>query len=769
MLRNLSGLAIVGFAIVLAACSPTSAPAPKQPLPGPSSARENLDGAVVQVNGNDGEAAKAAAKAEKVATLKKQLERLGNAKTLPEAFTIAEEIEDLGKDVKAELEAGIKDLPPIPRIAGLRALYSASGYDEAVKGLLDMVIADGASEVRVAAAEVIGTLASERHAKLLRDAVQKQVFEPDVRVQLALALWNCARDIDAKKILREMLVADNESFRIAAALALGETQDFTDAKPILEILAEEPTLRGRVARRMLEWEREIKRLDAVLQDKAPGQPKIEKIDTRLLDSVQGMIQERYIYPEAVDGKKLVYAAAAGMLDGFDPYTCLLEDNQLRDAAEIRRFAIPTLGITLGKVRIRATRRERVTVVLAVTPGSPAEKAGIRPLDRVFRVLKDVTPERVNELRVNDRSLPDEDKPLQTLPLDEAISRFRGAVGQPCALQFRRDKWLLARWVHMVHEAPKEEPLCAETLPGGLGMIHVHEVNANAPEAIAAALADFKKASIKGIMLDLRGVSGGSVEAAVQMAGLFLKKGLLVTYSMGRSEQLAPRTEYKTSGETPELTTPLVVITDAGTVDAAEILAGALKEHGRARTVGAKTFGRALVQELIQLNAQELSADNRKAGLLLTVARFYSPVSQLAYFDRGVEADTPLIEHDFESWIYDEIDAARRTEAWGKYLDSIMTGLTAEQLTALALGDSRKTDKYPGFEAFFKGIKLHVDAEAVRFALREDLRSRLLASGKLANRVDLQEDSVFTGALKELAKAAGIDLTAIPDYAILKNG
>ncbi len=768
MLRLLP-LTLLAAALFLSACSRGA------PAPAPKAARDanadrgNLEGVVVQTNGDNAEAAKAAAKADKVANLKKLLERLNKAATLNDAFTISEEIEDLGKDVKDELIAGLKDMPALPRIAGLRALYTCTGYDESVQGLLALVVTEGDNAMRVAAAEVLGTVASERHAKLLTEAVNKQVFEPEVRVQLALALWNSARDIEAKKVLRGMLAADNESFRIAAALALGETQDFTDAKPILEILTEEPTVRGRVARRMLEWEKEIKRLEAVLQDNIPGEKKPERIDTKLLDNVQAMIQERYIYPDNVSGRKLLYAAASGMLEGFDPYTCLLEDNQLRDAAEIRRFAVPTLGITLGKVRIRATRRERVTVVLSVTPGGPAEKAGIRPLDRVFRVLKDVTPERVNTLRVSDRDLPYDEHPLQTLPLDEAISRFKGAVGQTCALQFRRDKWLLSRWVHMVHVAPVEEPVLYETLPGGFGMIHVHDLSAGAPAKIAEALAAFKTAGVKGIMLDLRGAAGGSVEAATQIAGNFLKKGTLVAYSIGRSEQLAPKTDYKTSGETPDLATPVLVITDGGTADAAEVLAAALKEHGRAKTVGQKTFGRALVQDLIPLNAAEPDSDKRKLGLLLTVARFHTPVAQVALFDVGVDVDIALTDRDFDSFVYDELEAARKTDAWKKYLDGLMSTLTPEQLTALALTDERKTEKYSGFDAFFKELALHVEREALRFAIRDELRARLRTAGKLVNIVDLQEDTVFTGALKELAKAAGVDLATIPDYAMLKNG
>lgn len=767
MLRHLPLTSLIA-ACFLAACSP-GVPAPAAPKAREQAAsRADLEGVMVDGAGSNGEAARAAAKAEKVATLKKLLERLGKAERLNDAFATAEEIEDLGKDIKDELIAGLKTLPAMPRIAGLRALYTCTGYDEAVQGLLALVIADGDNQLRASAAEVLGTVASERHTKLLTEALNKQVFEPEVRVQLALALWNSSRDIEAKRVLRGMLTSDNESFRIAAALALGETQDFTDAKPILEMLAEEPTLRGRVARRMLEWEKEIKRLEAILQGNIPGEKKPERIDTRLLETVQTMIQERYIYPDHVSGRKLLYAAASGMLEGFDPYTCLLEDNQLRDAAEIRRFAVPTLGITLGKVRMRATRRERVTVVLSVLPGSPADKAGIRPLDRVFRVVKDVTPERVAQLRVSERDLPHEDKSLQSLPLDEAISRFKGAVGQSCALQFRREPWLLSRWVYMVHSAPVDEPVLYETLPGGFGMIHVHELSATAPARISEAVAAFKKAGAKGIMLDLRGAAGGSIEAATQVAALFLPKGTRVAYSMGRSEQLAPKTDYKTSESPLDSATPLVVMTDGGTADSAEVLAAALKEHGRARTAGSRTFGRALLQELIPLNASEPDSDKRKLGLLLTVARYYTPVTGYAIYDRGIDADVALSDSDFEGWVYDELEAAQKTDVWKNYMDGLIGAVGEDKAVALALTDERKPENYPRFDALHKELKLHVDRDALRHALRADLRQRLRQAGKLANLVDLQEDKVFTGALKELAKAAGVDLSKIPDYAVLKN-
>lgn len=762
-------VAVLLLALVLGACTP-AAGTPVLPKRGDkaSTGREHLEGVVVDAGRDNADAAKAAARAERVAQLKILLEKLAKAKTLNDAFTLAESIEDLDKDVRPELEAEFKKLPELPRIAACRALYTLGGYDVAVTALIEIVTGEGDGDARVAAAEVIGALASERHAKAVKDALLNKVFDPAAKVQLAIALWRSARDLGAKKLLNEMVKADNESFRIAAALALGEIGDFTESKPMLEMLADEPTLRGRAAKRMLEWEREIKRLEALLQGTHPSQPRLERIDARLLDRVQDMIKERYIYADAVSGNKLIYAAANGMLDGFDPYTCFLDGNQFRNAAEIRRFAVPTLGLTLGKVRVRPSRQERVTVVLSVAPGSPAERAGLRPLDRVYRVIPNITAERVHAFRDNSFEVPTTDEtPLQILPLDDAVTRFRGAVGSTLGLQFRRDKWLLSRWVHLTHETPSHEAVRHETLPGGLGIIRVHEVSAAAPVRVAEALAAFARAGVKGVMLDLREASGGSADATAQIAGMFLPKDTLVTYSFGRSDELAKRAEYRTSNDKPDLKLPLVVITDGGTADAGEVLAGALKEHKRALLVGRKTFGRALVQELIPVRATELSKDNVEAGLLLTVARFHGPVSQMPYFDRGVETDVKLEAADFEGWIYDELETVQQSPAFGVYMDKLRKDLNTDQQKALALTDGRKTSGYPGFDAFFKGLAVHCEAEPVRWLVRAELRRRLIEARAGVNTVDLQEDVVFAGAVREIARLAGVDLAKVPEYAILK--
>lgn len=755
--------AAAAFALIASCSRQAEEPAP---APAAQAERETNENAFVQTdNKGAADAARKASRDELVKQLAELLGKLEKTTDLGEAFKIAEAIEDLGKDVRPELEAAVGKLPELPRIAGLRALWTLEGWDPGVAGLIAIVEGQGTVETRVAAAEVLGAVASTRHEAILRKSLNEKVFDPIVKVQLAVALWRSAKDTEATKVLRDLLASENESFRISAALALGEINQLTpESKPILEQLAEEPTLRGRTARRALDYEKAIRRLEAAIESKLPGQPKVEKIDTRLLDSVEKMLKERFIYPDIISGRKLIYAAANGMLDGLDPYTCLLEDGQLRDAGELSRFSVPTLGLMLGSARMVPNRQLRLTRVLSVLPGSPADLAGIQPGDRIYRVVRGASEQTVHDLRANKLELPEEEKAFQTLPLDDQLTQLQGAMGTTLGVQTMRDGWLLSRWIHLTHTEVKLEPVSSEMLPGSIGMIHIAELGAAAPAKVKDALAKLKADGAKALILDLRNAAGGSVEAATQLAGNFLPKESLVTLSMGRSEELAPKTEYKTATE-GDLKLPLVVLVNGGTCDAAEVLAGALKEHKRARIAGQKTFGRAIVQELIALKATELTEDGRQASLLLTVARFYSPVSQVPYYDRGVEPDAQVKPRLFEGWIYDEFEKATEHPAFVSFLNDLSKALGQDKLKELAKADGRNIEAYPGLDALHKSLGLHTDKEDLRYLVRLELRRRM--AGQIPQ-VDLQEDSVFTGAVKEAANVAGIKLSEIPEYASLSK-
>jgi carboxyl-terminal processing protease len=742
-----------------------------------TASRDNLDQYFVESNSqSDSEAARKAAREAQLAELTSMMEQLKAAPNLASAFRIAENIEDLGRDIAPELQEAVAELPPMQRIAGLRAVWSLGsirnrGWDVAVYGLLDIVIDENDeydTEYQVAAAEVMGALASTRHQERLKKALFEQVFQPEVRVQLAVALWRSARDTDATDLLREMLQSRNDALRIQAALALGEINQLTsDARPILEMLAEQPTLRGRVAARSLEYGLAIRRLEAAIEGRLPGQDTTERIDVSMLDRLETMIRDRFIYVDAIDGKKLLYAAANGMLSELDPYTALLEESQLRDAGEIRRFEVPTLGLTLGSTRLRETREARLIRILSVRPGSPAARAGLRSGDTIYRVVRGRTADEIRNIRRDAGRLPREPRSFQSLQLADAVTRLQGAVGTTIGLQVMREDWLLSRWVPLKHEAAEYEPVQSELLPGDIGVVQISELTSASPARVTAAVRKLTEQGAKAFILDLRDSAGGNVEAASQVASLFLPENTLVTYSMGRSDELAPRREYRTSRE-GDTETPMVVLVNGGTSDAGEVLAGALYEHQRAHLAGERTFGRALLQELIPLSARELDEDSRQAALLLTVGRYHGPVSEVPYYDRGVDPETDLVPRLFEGWIYDEFENAEINPAFDAYLDKLESDMDADTLRSLARTDKRDPDSWPDLEKLHETLELNTGLEELRYLVRSHVRKRLAAAGVEINAVDLQEDTVFTGAVRKAAELADIDLSEIPEYSVLSR-
>jgi carboxyl-terminal processing protease len=263
-------------------------------------------------------------------------------------------------------------------------------------------------------------------------------------------------------------------------------------------------------------------------------------------------------------------------------------------------------------------------VVVVTPidGSPAERAGVRAGDIVLAV---------------------DDRPVTPDRLEETIARMRGVAGTQVRLAVGRDGepepllFTLQRGEVHVHTVR------AAALPGDYGYVRISQFSDSTPDDLVNALAGLMQVTpegsvrhpLRGLVLDLRGNPGGVLESAVSVADAFLDAGLIV-----RADGRTPEARFEMSATRGDALggQPLVVLVDGGSASGSEIVAGALRDHGRATLMGERTFGKGSVQTVIPLRDGQ--------ALKLTTSRYYTP-SGTSIHERGLEPDIVIAPLDEE--------------------------------------------------------------------------------------------------------------------------
>ena len=293
--------------------------------------------------------------------------------------------------------------------------------------------------------------------------------------------------------------------------------------------------------------------------------------------------------QRLDNREATYAAIQKMLGSLnDPFTRLLKPSQYRSLQVNTSGELSGVGL---QIALDAETGE--LEVVAPIAGSPADKAGISPRDRIVEI---------------------DGIPTSTLTLDEAAARMRGQIGTPVTLKIQA-KAGESKSVELVRDRIALNPVYAvlDSHPGGVpvGYIRLSQFSANATTEVADAINRLEKQGADEYILDLRNNPGGLLQAGIEIARLWLDKGTVV-YTVNRQGTLG---SFEADG--PALTKdPLVVLVNQGTASASEILAGALQDNGRAKLVGEKTFGKGLIQSLFDLSDG--------SGLAVTVAKYETP-------------------------------------------------------------------------------------------------------------------------------------------------
>jgi carboxyl-terminal processing protease len=326
-------------------------------------------------------------------------------------------------------------------------------------------------------------------------------------------------------------------------------------------------------------------------------------DARLLAEVIGRIKEDYV--DSTDRHELMAKAIRGMVGELDPHSAFM------DADEFEDLRIATEGNYSG-IGVEVALESGVIVVIAPIDGSPAARAGIRPGDSIVGI---------------------EGRRLEDMTLAEAIAMIRGEPGTIINLTLARDAarpfdLAVERAIVSVHSVR------FELIEPGYGYLRVSQFSETTGPDIVNALNSLQQLAggrLRGLVLDLRNNPGGVLDAAVDVSDAFLDSGTIVT-AEGRSKE----SHFRMDAQTGDLTqgSPLVVLVNEGSASASEIVAGALRDNGRAKLIGQRTFGKGSVQTVMPLSDGQ--------ALKLTTSRYFTP-SGVSIHERGIEPDVVLPE------------------------------------------------------------------------------------------------------------------------------
>src|SRR5215475_5391600 len=306
------------------------------------------------------------------------------------------------------------------------------------------------------------------------------------------------------------------------------------------------------------------------------------------------------YVDEVDDHALMEKAIRGMVAALDPHSAYL------DSQEFDEIRLSTMGSYPG-VGIEVVASDGMVKILRPIDGSPAERAGLHAGDQIVRI----------------------DGTDIGADLAGAIAHMRGVSGSVVALSIRREgtpellEFSLRRAQVEVHSVR------AASLEPGFGYLRITTFSETTAQDVARAISKLKRDNpqgIDGLVLDLRNNPGGVLEAGVAVADAFLSSGVIVTAD-GRT----PEARFRMDASHGDLLNgaPLVVLVNGGSASASEIVAGALKDHGRAVLVGRKTYGKGSVQTVLPLG--------RGGAVKLTTSRYFTP-SGASIHGKGIVPD-----------------------------------------------------------------------------------------------------------------------------------
>ena len=290
------------------------------------------------------------------------------------------------------------------------------------------------------------------------------------------------------------------------------------------------------------------------------------------------------YNGDIDPQKYLYGAIEGGYGSLnDPYTVFLSPELSKDFTDELSGELEGIGVKIGEL-------DGAPAIIAPLEDSPAQKAGLKPKDKIVKI---------------------DDVDTQTMSLDEVVSKIRGTAGTTVKLDIQREG--VADLLHFEIKREKIEVKTVEvSYIDDVAIVALNEFGLDTKVEFSRAAQEIAGKNINKLILDLRNNPGGLLDGAIDVSGEIFPEGTTVVLEQNKTS----KDELKTTSSGTLKQVKLAVLVNGGTASSAEIVAGAIKDHNRGKVIGEKTFGKGTVQELDPLRGG--------SSAKITVAKWLTP-------------------------------------------------------------------------------------------------------------------------------------------------
>lgn len=321
-----------------------------------------------------------------------------------------------------------------------------------------------------------------------------------------------------------------------------------------------------------------------------------------LNALLHIIDEQYV--DTVSMFNLVEEAMPQILAELDPHSSYIPAKDLEAVNSDLKGSFSGIGVQF-------TIQDDTIHINSVIQGGPSEKVGLLAGDRI--------------VEVDDSSFVG-----KIVTNSEAMRRLKGEKGSKVKLGiYRPGEKEILHFTMVRGDIPVKSIDAAYMINDKFGYVKVNKFGETTYPELLVALAQLSQANCKGMIIDLRGNTGGYMAAAIQMVNEFLPNNKLIVYTEGRK---SPRENYTSNGTGSSQTMPLIVLMDEGSASASEIFAGAIQDNDRGTIIGRRSFGKGLVQQPIEFSDG--------SAIRLTIARYYTPSGRCIQkpYEKGNDAE-----------------------------------------------------------------------------------------------------------------------------------